>query len=310
MVSYNKMPDMLESMLKQGGVLLKQKDVLVGGQGLCGHSLDANVKQLLHAEKYSYIVLQDHSSVPGGADETAFQDTMAALDSFFAAHLPPASSCAVLLFNTWGHRDGSRPDHRPQHNFHYPNFLEMNAKTCAGYLAYKATLTEAAAEDLDVRIVPVGEAFRRIYIAVERQGQDPNDPDSLFARLYAPDGYHPSRLGSFLAACVFYGAMTGRSPKDLTFDTRGRTLIMEGFLVQKAFLDTVFDEFMRSKLGDDKWKPEALTPELVRPLQAFAHAALYPGEEDEEQILLPSISRDSAERRSRSKRLARVLSLP
>ena len=73
MVSYNKMPDMLESMLKQEGMLLRQKDVLIGGQGLCGHSLDANVKELLHAEKWSYVVLQDHSSVPGGADETAYR---------------------------------------------------------------------------------------------------------------------------------------------------------------------------------------------------------------------------------------------
>ena len=62
MVSYNQMPAMLESMLKQEGMVLRQKDVLIGGQGLCGHSLDANVKELLHAEKWSYVILQDHYS--------------------------------------------------------------------------------------------------------------------------------------------------------------------------------------------------------------------------------------------------------
>jgi hypothetical protein len=30
--------------------------------------------------------------------------------------------------------------------------------------------------------------------------------------LYAPDGIHPSREGSYLAACVIYAALSGKSP--------------------------------------------------------------------------------------------------
>ena len=292
MVLYNRMPDMLESMLKQDGIRLSQKDVLVGGQRLRGHSLDANVKELLHAEKWDYVVLQDHSSVPGGAEEAPYEDAISALNSFYAARLPTPDTGSVLLFNTWGHRDGTCED-RERHRTAYPSFAEMNEKTCAGYRAYKETLEDAAAGGLDVKIVPVAEAFRRIYLAVQKSGQDPQDPSSLFSRLYALDGYHPSRLGSFLAACVLYGVMTGKSPKDLTFDTRGRTLAIEGFLVARPFVDTNFDEFMKGKLGESMWQPETMTPELVRPLQAFAHSALHPDEEDE-QIPLPPVSREVA----------------
>ena len=168
----------------------------------------------------------------------------------------------------------------------YPTYLVMQDRTSRGYLEYKATI-EAAVDDVDVRIVPVGEAFRLIYLAVEKAGQDPQHPDSLFARLYAADGYHPSRLGSFLAACVFYGVISGNSPKFLEFDVRGRTLAIEGFLVGKAFIDSGFDDYMINKLGPEKWQPEPLTPELVRPLQAFAHAVLYP-DDASEPIELPS----------------------
>ena len=236
------------------------------------------------------MVLQDHSSVPGGADDKLYGDTLAALSTFFAGRLPSNNSEVgrpgkALLFSTWGHRDGSCKE-RPQHKAAYPNYMVMQDLTSRGYLEYKATI-EAAVDDVDCRIVPVGEAFRLVYLAVERTGQDPQHPDSLFARLYTADGYHPSRLGSFLTACVFYGVISGNSPKFLEFDVRGRTLAIEGFLVGKAFIDSTFDDYMITKLGQEKWQPEPLAPELVRPLQAFAHAALYP-EDAAEPIALPS----------------------
>ena len=372
-VYYNMMPQMLASMLKQDGVAVRQKDVLVGGQDLRSHSLDATVKDLLQVDhsrqpacicvmrgvpaqraltshlslagvtslcllrhladkrverravcvvlshkltthacnshthlqegKWDYVVLQDHSSVPGGADEKVYADTLVALSTFFAGRLPSSSNengrpGKALIFNTWGHKDGSCKD-RPQHKPAYPTYLAMQDRTSRGYLEYKATI-EAAVDDVDVRIVPVGEAFRLIYLAVEKAGQDPQHPDSLFARLYAADGYHPSRLGSFLAACVFYGVISGNSPKFLEFDVRGRTLAIEGFLVGKAFVDSVFDDYMINKVGPEKWQPEPLTPELVRPLQAFAHAVLYP-DDASEPIELPSRAvpaRPSRERES------------
>lgn len=37
-------------------------------------------------------------------------------------------------------------------------------------------------------------------------------PESLFWRLYADDAFHPSLLGSYLAACVFFAVVTGKSP--------------------------------------------------------------------------------------------------
>jgi hypothetical protein len=223
MVQYNNLPKMLASMLKQDGIVMRQDDVLIGGQGLCGHSLDKNVRDLLVNNKWEYVVLQDNSSVPGGADEKLYADTLIALSTFYAGRMPSVDAGKVLLFNTWAHRDGSCAA-RPQHRACYPTFLQMHKKTARGYQEYKATLDMAVSDDIQVLIVPVGEAFHRVWLAVQRAGQDPQDPESLFARLYAPDGYHPSRLGTFLAACVFYGAISGTSPKDLHFDVRGRTL--------------------------------------------------------------------------------------
>ena len=72
MVAYNQLASMLAAMLKQDSILLHQQDVLMGGQSLGGHSRNNNVRELLGVGKqWDYVVLQDNSSAPGGADPAA-----------------------------------------------------------------------------------------------------------------------------------------------------------------------------------------------------------------------------------------------
>jgi hypothetical protein len=56
---------------------------------------------------------------------------------------------------------------------------------------------------VNVTLVPVAVAWRRALAANPKLA------------LYQPDGYHATRLGAYLAACVFYGVLTGRSPDHL-----------------------------------------------------------------------------------------------
>lgn len=62
---------------------------------------------------------------------------------------------------------------------------------------------ESIANELGARVAPVGMAWR----------------ESLHKRrslhLYQADGSHPSPAGSYLAACVFYATLYGRSPEGL-----------------------------------------------------------------------------------------------
>ncbi|HSR42542.1 MAG TPA: hypothetical protein VLL48_10225, partial [Longimicrobiales bacterium] len=60
-----------------------------------------------------------------------------------------------------------------------------------------------AAEQVDGLFFPAGEAWR---IAWER------DPDLA---LYGPDGFHPSLLGTYLAALVMYEQLAERDPREL-----------------------------------------------------------------------------------------------
>jgi hypothetical protein len=57
-----------------------------------------------------------------------------------------------------------------------------------------------AAEDVGGILLPAGDA----WLAAWRQKPD--------LRLYGPDGFHPTLLGSYLAALAIYGGLTGASP--------------------------------------------------------------------------------------------------
>ena len=76
--------------------------------------------------------------------------------------------------------------------------------------AYRET-TDA----LGAKIAPVGLAFHEVSEA---------RPD---LRLHGDDGSHPSPSGTYLAACVLYGTITGRDPRgvgngglDISAETR------------------------------------------------------------------------------------------
>jgi len=60
----------------------------------------------------------------------------------------------------------------------------------------------AAAEAVDGLLLPAGAAWRAAW------RRDPELP------LYGPDGFHPSPLGTYLAAIVVEAALTGRPPRD------------------------------------------------------------------------------------------------
>ena len=85
------------------------------------------------------------------------------------------AGCRTILFETWPARGGEG--------------AEQIASAYAGLGA-----------ELGAVVVPVGTAWRRVASS------------SPEIDLYAPDGVHAGPLGTYLAACVFYGALLGEDP--------------------------------------------------------------------------------------------------
>jgi hypothetical protein len=141
---------------------------------------------------YHFVVLQDHSLRP--------IDRAAEFDDYGQrfARAAVSAGAAPVLYQTWApgprshfYRARAKRGHDPIDADHVTTRLEH----AYGELARR----EAA------HLAPVGRAFAR---AVQAHRD---------VELYGADGTHPSWAGSYLAACVLYGTLTGKDPRDATY---------------------------------------------------------------------------------------------
>jgi hypothetical protein len=88
-----------------------------------------------------------------------------------------AQKAHTLLFSTWTRRDA------PERQLVIGHVYATSAR------------------ELSARVVPVGEAWRLV------RSSHPQ------IELYAPDGNHPARAGTYLTACVFYATLFSETPE-------------------------------------------------------------------------------------------------
>lgn len=97
-----------------------------------------------------------------------------------------AAGAHTVLEMTWGYRDGDQQTTQPD------TYAAMQERLEQGY--------ESLGRQLGAQVAPVGIAWHEALD--DRPGLD----------LWA-DGRHPNREGSYLAACVLYGVLSGRDPR-------------------------------------------------------------------------------------------------
>jgi hypothetical protein len=151
-------------------------------------SQDHGLTRLLQQIHWDVVVLQERIWVPSlPLEERARQMYPYAwsLDGDIAT-----TQARTMLFMTWGYEHGYR-------GVSGDTYAGMQSRLAAGY--------EDLGRKLGAPVAPVGLAWAA---ALRRR------PD---LDLWASDGQHPSKVGSFLAACVFYGALTGRDPSESSF---------------------------------------------------------------------------------------------
>lgn len=135
---------------------------------------------------WDIVVLQGHSAEPLEPEEkTGFRKSAGDLVAEVRA-----SGAKPLLFMTWA----------------YGNQAEMIGGLSKAYRGLGASL--------DAPVVPVGEAFdkaRTVMPDVDLYVDDVRGVKDGHI-VYRKARKHPSRSGTYLAACVFYAVLTGNSP--------------------------------------------------------------------------------------------------
>jgi uncharacterized protein DUF4886 len=147
-------------------------------------SEDDGLSHLLEEVRWDIVVLQEQSqlpSLPPDRRRVEIEPFARILDAKINA-----IGAETILFMTWGY------EHGDEQNVEGDTYTAMQERLGEGY-------TELAA-DLSASVAPVGFAW------AEALGRSPQ------LDLWARDGRHPTRVGSYLAACVLYGLLAARDP--------------------------------------------------------------------------------------------------
>jgi hypothetical protein len=201
---YNDMPHMVHELAAEdpGAPPVFAVSRTRGSWSLKGATDDKGFVSLVDDIDWDAVVLQERSWYLSEPQDTWLRETYPYAEDLRRKIV--AGHDRGFLFETWGYEDGiGKGD----------SYDWMQDRLEEGYDRLGARLGMA--------VVPVGNAW---YAARQlRPGLD----------LWDGDGRHPNQAGSYLAACVFYAALTGRDPARSHF-TAGLDLADARFIQETA----------------------------------------------------------------------------
>jgi len=178
----NKLPQVVASLAAADKTArpLQVKMVASGGKDLVWHANNKASQKAIAAGDWDYVILQDQSLTPALMPQRTRKGA-ALLDAAITK-----SGAKTMFFMTWQRRP------TPELLKKYPDMHKRNSRT---YMDL--------GRELKAAVAPVGYAWKMAYDA------NPNLP------LYAKDNSHPSRMGTYLTACVFYSTIYNKPPTGL-----------------------------------------------------------------------------------------------
>lgn len=243
---------------------------------------DDTILSTVNERAWSWVVLQEQSQIPGFYN-ASFGDVSFDYKGTFKQSIQAAATmdgwirevgASTILFMTWGFLK-----HDPLNQELYPDYLTMQSRIASGYEIIQKELSTV---DRPVRVAPAGLAYKSVYDSVTKG--DPTTPDTAFSDLYASDGKHPSKQGSYLAACTLYGTITGGDPRRLAYKPVGISTAQQTFLqnraaetVQKYNWDNTYNlQFFAKEAADPRLpaEKEYATEDTTRPVWGVRFAAL------------------------------------
>lgn len=183
---FNDMPFTFLNMIKTVDPDARVESLAYGGYTLAQYADESTEVGRLAISKivsyeWDYVVLQEQSLLPCRQPEV-FLEAVTKLCGIISQ-----INAKVILYQTWAYQAGS--DKLASTGMTYE---EMTDKLKEAY--------QAAADATGALVAPIGEVFSYV-----------TKSDHITHLINRNDNYHPSTSGSYLAACVIYKLITGKS---------------------------------------------------------------------------------------------------
>lgn len=191
---------------------LQYKSATIGGANLAHHNIDYLTEPGRIGVKlpFELVILQDGSAAPLSEDRRAL--SMEKIREYSELIRKRGGQVALYMTHAFV----------PPHKQAKPENIRL---TEAHYLA--------AGNAVNALVIPVGLAFEEAY----RRRPD--------MKLHKDDGTHPELAGTYLAACVVYASVYGKSPVGNAYDYYGKIGKEDAAFLQQVADDTVKKFFGR-----------------------------------------------------------------
>jgi hypothetical protein len=166
---------------------LKVSSKTAGSYTFANHYADAATVAAIGSGAWTHVVLQGQSTEPLTAPASFSKYGLLLAQKALSAGSKP------VFYETWARKAGDSFYMEPSSG---GSPKAMQAALHSGYADLAAKAPGLLAR--------VGDAWERAM------AQDPS------LSLHQSDGSHPTEQGTYLAACVFFGTLTGRSPLEIT----------------------------------------------------------------------------------------------
>jgi hypothetical protein len=154
-----------------------------------------SVKLLLEDRKWDFVIINDYTQQP--CRKRTKQDSKRTLHKKYLPHIKDADATVVFLMT-------AAYEEPAKNSSDLGTFDEFTALLLAGYQEYARLFPKA-------RIAPFGLAYQHIK---RKYGKE------KWLQLYAPDHFHPSPHGTYLAACVLYCTINGHDDTPPTYNKK------------------------------------------------------------------------------------------
>ncbi len=181
-----------------------------GGWTLSDHANSPKSLDQITSSKWDYVVLQEQSEIPAIMPSRGVSMYPAAR---MLVRLIKSTGATPIFFITWGHKDGL-----PEYGI--KDYQSMQIQIDNGYMEI--------AKELSVPLAPVGYAW--LLATIQNSKLD----------LWQQDGSHPTEIGTYLAACVFYAVIFREPPLGLSF--KGQLGNETAQLLQQVASHTVLED--------------------------------------------------------------------
>ena len=182
----NDLPSTFAQLAWSGGHAVEVAMVANGGETLAQHAASSDSLGKIASGGWAYVVLQEQSDTPSSKAASDYYMYPAART---LADRVEHAGAVPMFFMTWAHKDGEPTAGQ--------NYQAMQQAVDNSYLSI--------AHELNVPVAPVG----YVWYLVRH--------DHPEIGLWGDDGSHPSKAGTYLAACVFYASVFRQSPNGLGF---------------------------------------------------------------------------------------------